>query len=113
VNIVQVLQGVGIVLAALGLSAGPWIVALLAGRLIPVSTVKRERDDSQKRIDSAEKAMATWQGVAERQTKRADDAILALSNLANESGTTTVHLLKSLGELTATPLPEGQGAIGG
>lgn len=103
-NIVTVLQGIGIVLAALGLSAGPWIVALLAGRLVPVSTVKRERADLISAKETAEATAVTWQGVAERQTTRGDDAIKALSALATETTNAHAHLIKALGQQ-----PEGGG----
>lgn len=65
-------------LAAVGFSAAPWIVALLAGRLVTKGVYDREA----KRAD--------------REQERADAAIGKLSELTTEFGETAVKLLDSL-----------------
>lgn len=108
-SVTAVAQGVGIILAALGLSAAPWITALLLGRLLTrkahedrVADLKLQATRADERADKAEERAGVEYTRAETERVRADTLAGKLAELAGEMGRTTVHLLKSL-----PTVPEG------
>lgn len=112
-DIVRGAQSVGLILAALGLSAGPWIIALLWGRLLTrrahedrVADLLLQAKRADERADKAEARADVEHERAETERQRADRATDALTKVAGEMGRTTVHLLKSL------PASDG-GEVGG
>lgn len=109
--VAQVAQTVGVILAALGLSAAPWITALLLGRLLTrkahedrVADLKLQAVRADERADKAEERAGVEYERAETERTRADGLAGKLAELAGEMGRTTVHLLKAL-----PSAPEGGG----
>lgn len=103
-SVVQVAQAIGVVLAALGLSAGPWIIALLAGKLLTAKAHEARVSDLKEQRDKAEARATVEHSRAEIERKRADDLASKLAEVAGEMGRTTVHLLQGIPPMAP---PEG------
>lgn len=105
--IVEWWQGLLTAVAALGLSPAPWIVALLAGRLVPRSWHEARISDKDEEIARVElRHQATVARIqeergyerqrADTERDRADALGERLGDLANELGSTAVQLLRAL-----------------
>lgn len=100
----QVVIGIG---TGLGLSAAPWIAALLAGKILTIGVHREQLAAKDKAYDdmlaekNAQVARADADRDSERQGKeverqRGDGAFRETIALAREFGATTVHLLRAL-----------------
>lgn len=99
-NAVEIVQtvavAIGVVLAALGLSAAPWVTALLRGGLL---TRKQHEDrvaDLKEQRDKAEARAGTEYERAEVERGRADAANTKLAEVAGGIGRQAVGLLDEL-----------------
>lgn len=95
-GVIGAAQAIGLILAALGFSAGPWIVGLLTGRLMTRSQHLDRVGDLKEALTRADARADVEHERAEVERQRADRAVDTLQAVAGEMGRTTVHMLRQL-----------------